>query len=538
MQMTAVSGVSAHAHDYDDFLPFAEAVRKRYTASVAGGAPLFTTDAGDLWERYLEGFDDPDERQQHNCNCCKNFIRHYGGLVTIDDKGIQHSALWDEALVPVSFEKAALGLRKAAVRATVNGVFLSSETTWGNAKTGLWNHFSLTQSSERVHRDRVNTAFQVMAQKKQDFGTLKHGLADYSRDVVASAVNLLESETLFRSEKVIAPAKFLLAIHDAYQGKFKHRHDNLIWKAVATAPVGFCTPRSSMIGTLLDDLKEGMSVELVKSRFKTKMDPLQYQRPQSAPSAGNIAVAEKLVEKLGIQNSLKRRFARLDEVETIWKPAAPASAPAAGGVFGHLTPKGAAFSMQAAPVAPVKNITWEKFFRTVVPKALSMEMQMRSVSAAFVALVTAEDPDAPPILQWDKEDKRNPFSWYLYSGGSMPGNWNLPSSGWIKVNGISLKPSAWHRDPDAEDNQGKGALFILDGCRDLRAPGLCLFPEILKSSLHEVRKTIEAFSHRGTLSGQNEASACGVLCGQVGLNYGVRVTTDLGRADYLVDRWD
>ncbi|QWY83081.1 hypothetical protein [Rhizobium phage RHph_X66] len=536
--MTAVSGVTSHAYTGSSaFGPFADAVRERFASAIAGGQPLFTSDATDLWDEYLNGFDDPIERQNHNCNCCRSFIRHYGGLLVIDDKGVQRSAIWDDDLAPAFFKKAAANLKKAAVRANVNGVFISSDAQWGTPKTGPWNHFSLVQSNERIHRDRVNTAFQVMAQKKQDFGTLKHGLADYSRDVVASAVNLLESEALYRSEKVIGPAKFLLAIHDAYRGRFKHRHENLIWKAVATAPVGFCTPRSSMIGTLLDDLKDGMSVELVKSRFKTKMDPLQYQRPQAAPSAGNIAVAEKLVEKLGIQNSLKRRFARLEEITTIWTPTAPAAAPATGGVFGHLTPKNTP-AKSDAPVAPLQNITWEKFLRTVVPKALSMEMQMVSTRAAFAAIVTAEDPDAPPILQWDSEEKRNPFSWYLYSGGSLPSNWGLPSTGWVKVNAITLKPSAWHREPGAHDNQGNGALFVLEGARDKRTPGLCLFPEILKSSLHSIRSTIEAFSHRGAMSGQDEATACGVLCDKSGLSYVVRVTTDLGRADYRIDRWD
>lgn len=35
------------------------------------------------------------------------------------------------------------------------------------------------------------------------------------------------------------------------------------------------------------------------------MNPLQYQRPQAAPSAGNVAQAERIVEKLGIANSLE-----------------------------------------------------------------------------------------------------------------------------------------------------------------------------------------------------------------------------------------
>ena len=47
------------------------------------------------------------------------------------------------------------------------------------------------------------------------------------------------------------------------------------------------------------------------------MDPLKYQRPQVTPGTGNVARAEEIVEKLGIATSLKRRFARLEELQTI-----------------------------------------------------------------------------------------------------------------------------------------------------------------------------------------------------------------------------
>lgn len=57
-----------------------------------------------------------------------------------------------------------------------------------------------------------------------------------------------------------------------------------------------------MIGTLLDDIASGMSFDSVSRRFAEKMHPLQYQRPQAAPSAGNIAQAEKIVEKLEFKN--------------------------------------------------------------------------------------------------------------------------------------------------------------------------------------------------------------------------------------------
>jgi hypothetical protein len=288
-----------------------------------------------------------------------------------------------------------------------------------------------------------------------------------------------------------------------------------------------------MIGTLLEDIKSGMDIASVKKRFATKMNPTQYMRPQAPASAGNIAAAEKLVEQLGIAPALERRFARLDEVKTIWKPT-PIKEEEAGGVFGHLKPK----ATKAAPVvAPVQDITWSKFARTVLPKALEILVHLRDQSYPLVGCLTAVHFDAPPILQWDSEENRNPFSWYLYTGGSRPRDWNLAANTWTKVNAVMLKPSMWAGE-DKFTHQGTGAVFILDGAKDSRTAGACLFPEILKSELHAIRSTIESFSHRAKLEGREEGDANGILIGQKNDGATIRVTTELGVADYRIDRWD
>src|SRR5690606_31045341 len=103
----------------------------------------------------------------------------------------------------------------------------------------------------------------------------------------------------------------------------------------------------------------------VAHSFAAKMHPLQYQRPQAAPTAGAIAAAERLVEQMGIAPALRRRFARLDEIEALWRPAAePEPAESAGGVFAHLTPKGKIPTRELE--LPATTMTWEKFQRTVL----------------------------------------------------------------------------------------------------------------------------------------------------------------------------
>ena len=179
--------------------------------------------------------------------------------------------------------------------------------------------------------------------------------------------------------------------------------NNLTWSAVATAPSGFCRIKSSMVGTLLQDIVAGSSFADISCPPSDKMHPLQYQRPQAAPSAGNIAQAEKTIEVLKSAGSLERRFARLEEIELIWSPAAPAPKPAEvrGGVFSHIAPKGKRHIGEVN--LPTITMTWDKFQREVLPTAQEIEFYITPYRSSYIALVTAVNLDAPPILQWDTE---------------------------------------------------------------------------------------------------------------------------------------
>ena len=92
---------------------------------------------------------------------------------------------------------------------------------------------------------------------------------------------------------------------------------------------------------------------------------------------------------------------------------------------------------------------------------------------------------------------------------------------------------------DLHKHQGTGVIFVLAGALDTRDASLCLFPEILKSDLHRVRSTIEAYSRRGKLLETEQGTANGILVGSSnGGNHVFRVTTALGVAKFKIDRWD
>lgn len=179
-------------------------------------------------------------------------------------------------------------------------------------------------------------------------------------------------------------------------------------------------------------------------------------------------------------------------------------------------------------------MTWIKFQEMVLPKALSIEVLV-STHDSFTSLVTAVDAAAPPILQWDYEEARNPVSWYFWFGGTSCKSFNL-TPGWAKVNLLAKGPSIWNGA-----YMGKPSVFVLiDGARETVNPGACLFPETIRSELHPVRAVIEAYSKRAQLEGMQEASAAGLMPSASDDIWTLRfnVTSSIGKAQYHIDRWD
>ena len=155
--------------------------------------------------------------------------------------------------------------------------------------------------------------------------------------------------------------------------------------------------------------------------------------------------------------------------------------------------------------------------------------------ANFFAFVTAVDPTAPPILQWDSETDRNPVSWYVYNGGSTAFQWGLSGSTYAAVKAITTQPSSWG---GGSDHQSNGVYVVLDGAKDSRKSGLALFPEILKTEYHGIRAALEAYSLSREIAAV-DSPVCGLALQKNGRwDVTLRVTSRGTRVTYKLDRWD
>jgi hypothetical protein len=509
------------------------------TVTGKGKVNLFTTATTNLFPMFLEALP-LDLRQNHTCASCQRFVERYGGIVTIDPDGKTIPVMWNPALVPEVYIPAIAKLASVVAGAAIDNVFIADLPTWGTPVTGIWEHFAVVPGEDLVFKSTsIYKIDQIIAQKQQEYQMLVRGLADFPITVATQAYSLLSNETLYRSAACLGIAKWFLALHQHRQSARNSRlRENLTWLAVASAPPGFCQIRSGMLGTLLEDIQNGLTFPQIAARFNAKMNPLQYLRPTAPPTAGNIAQAEKIIERLQTAGALERRFAKLEDLQALWKPHSITPRVEPKGIFGHLltdTTK----APQQIDMPPIV-MTWEKFARTILPIAKTIEYFVPASQQSYMALVTAKNPAAPPIVQWDTPECRNPVTWYFYASGSLPNHWNLRSNAYCAVTAIVLQPSLWHH-PENFAHKGEKAFLILQNAKDKQyVRGAGFFPEWLKSEYHGIRSTMEAYAKDAVLEGKDEATACGI-----GLQKGswtsilLRVTTgDNMQVKYQLDRWD
>lgn len=391
-------------------------IDQHFERVVADNKRLYQVKADGLWDLYLNNLPE-DGRFIYNCRTCRHFIERYGNLVTITEDGNVESALWHDVDVPEYFQESVRRMNDYVRHSTkVSNVFISDTQNLGIPQTDVWSHLSVTLPNYMVNYSRVKNAGQRMAEKTEDFKMLLNAIQEYPKNVVEQAVALLKTNAMYRSDRVLGVAEWFLKVHKSIENATGVNKTNLIWKSVGEAPDGFCHVKSSMIGTLLDDIVAGYSTRVIMARFEEKMNPQNYMRSQSAPTAAAIEQAEKLVEKLGIADSLRRRYARFEEVEDrcLWTPSvdfvSSDKRTKAGGVFANVTPKDRPVQNYISFDLPVTTMTWDKFSRTILPVASKIEAKIDNPNR-FMALVTEAVAGSENILQWD-----NPFSWYYHGG--------------------------------------------------------------------------------------------------------------------------
>lgn len=454
-------------------------------------------------------------QREYTCNTCAKFMKDAGSFVFIKDDGTLISAMWDHTRVPEFYREAIQALQTKAENGTVVNVFRPRDfdeyTKGGNLKTqfsglfgaeekGGFNHFSIQLPAALLlhasgYKGTPKTRHELLYQnfyRTADLATLNTTLA------------MFKTGKLYRAEQYVPWVEWLIEIRTFIDAtKNQKLVSNYLAKKAITAPAGWVEFRESMVGKLMENLKaaaqDETTIGAVIGEFNRQADPVNYQRAKAEATEGNIRAAQKFIEKMGMEKSFARRWARFDELVPFarWLPKQKVdetSQAAASGIFADLLTK--VQKKEEKPKVldvnlPTAQIPLFRFLRDVLPTAHSLQVYL-GAKVNIGGTTTAVHEDAPALMRWDKPERRNPFCQFVLVGAVAPQHFGLQANAWHNVRGVIGTPKNFH-DPEAQAKDSY-VLLEIEGVQKFDVPNSAIFKETVIGELHEFGPTLESYS--------------------------------------------
>lgn len=543
---TATEVVSASGANFHKAQALAIQTFKENFASY--GPHLYSTKGKGLSTIYRKAF--PEDQQKHNtCTSCRLFFERFGHLVFITPEGKTVPALWDANAVPEEYRASIKAVEQQVRREGVSGYFWTEHNQWGEELTDghqdgnpvKWSHYFLPEDLVRQVCLPENVADNT-ARYTENFDLLEKAIKRYPLQAISAAVVISEScgqlandhTELLKWFHGVVKAKDDLGL----QGTLLR---NYIWRAVATGmAINPTFPRvgnNVVANMLLEPILKGNSTTRAKAMFMEKIDPVNYRKQTAAPSEGNVERARKVFEELGLdEGDLGRRLARIPEVTDrfTWSPTPLEVKEPEKKLFGNLTTK----QDQAQPkiaehIAPAVTMTWAVFCQKVLPTARTMQARPAIQHGNFFCVTAPTKEDAGRLFFYDHEDNRNRFCWFTSTELVDMRQYNMVPNKLYDVVGVLPIPATWTGGASAEKYAGD--ILVIEGLKETNNRKLCLFNELLRHELKEVERVISAYSDGGTLEVDVERPVIG-LRPAAGAPFIIRVETEFGKADYLIDR--
>ena len=409
-----------------NFHDLQDAMSKNFSALVSRFGRAYQTDADkdELWNTYLESF--PPEknpifrtRREFDCSCCRHFIKNIGGIVFIDEEQKLHS-IWDFKIDDPAFQQVLDAVNAYVVGRKVTEEFVAKETSFGTAQNReydeeskqitTWEHFYLSTPKDWLDRgnDTIDTVRSSRRGAAEVFG---RALREITMDAIDTVLELINSNTLYKGAEWKKQIEELRAQKAAYEAIPEEQRSLYVWRIAPSVGPVMSRIRNHSIGTLLVDLSEGTELNEAVRRYEAIVAPANYKRPKAIYTAKMLEDAKKTITKLGYLDSLRRRYARLDDITVnniLFSNRDAAKRIRGADVFEEML-AGAKFSPKKFD--RVEEVPVEKFLSDVLPGATELEAFVENRHAKnMVSLITSAVSGSPSMFKWD-----NPFSW-AYAG--------------------------------------------------------------------------------------------------------------------------
>ena len=375
-------------------------------------------DRDEIWDVYLNAFPEGTnpiykKRTEHDCSCCKQFIRDAGGIVYFKDG--EMISIWD-IVIRSPYDSVAKALSDYVKTRPIKNVFLHYTATLGtdfnkqmleDGTVTTWSHFHAELPNNLIKpKDSLGAIFSNLSSGKD---VLKRGLEEISISTVETVIELIEQNSIYRGEEHKNLVKCFLELKKVYDKIEGLRQKEIFCWVEAVKSEAVARIRNAVIGTLLVDIENGYELDIAARMFETKVAPANYKRSTAVITKKMIETAQSEVEVLGLTDSLKRRQAVKDDIsinDILFVNRSTENTEK--DIFDEM--KGDV-KVRAKELKKVEEVPLERFISEIAPKATSIEilLENRHVSN-LMTLVAPVYSKAPSLFKWE-----NGVSW-SYNG--------------------------------------------------------------------------------------------------------------------------
>lgn len=399
------------------FLPFQHAIAVQF--DKLSKQPLFRTGAekDTMWTTYLSSFPEGSnpiykERTEHDCNCCKQFVRAVGNAVGIVNGKIE--TIWDVKLDDENYQAVADSMSKFVKSFVIVDAFLHYEKQAGTQKSfqdtidgvKTWNHF-FVQIPQQFVKPGADIAT-ALSLTRSTHDVFLRALLEIPMESVDTVLELIAQNSIYRGEEhkfAVAEFKKHLKAFEKVKDKDSHVWGNMIGVSGSVTNI-----RNSVIGTLMTDLAEGKDLSDAVGSYESKVAPTNYKRPTALVTKAMVEKAKKTIEDLGLTSALERRYANISDItiNNVLFADRTARVKMQDSVFDAIT---VAAPKKSKALDKVEEVSIEKFLSDILPQVSGLEVMLENTHTAnLVSLVAPVDPVAKPLFKWE-----NNFSW-SYNG--------------------------------------------------------------------------------------------------------------------------
>lgn len=377
-------------------------------------------DKDKLWDLYLNSFPADKnliyrERTEHDCSCCRHFIKTMGNVVAIKNGNI--ISLWDfDVEGDDTYEPSIKAMRDYVHSCDISDVFLSKESRIGTMSNRelldgdiiTYDHFYADIPRMCICNDSKS---ERQAQLRDTRNVFKRSLDEISAEAVNIVLELISQNSLYRGEEHKAVLEKFSGYKTAYDGLNEKQKRIYAWEKSAEAGMAVGRIRNHSIGTLLTDISDGMELDEAVRRYEAIVAPSNYKRPKAIFTKRMLEDAKKTISDLGYMDSLKRRYAVLDDITVnniIFSNKDAAKRIEGADIFEDMA---ANIPVNPKKFNKVEEISIENFITNVLPTAQEIELLFENnLAGNMVSLIAPEIKDSKSMFKWD-----NNFCW-AYAG--------------------------------------------------------------------------------------------------------------------------